>query len=275
MPSPFPKDFCWGAAAAAYQIEGAWNEDGKGPSVWDDFSHRPGKIYLNHNGDVACDHYHRYREDIGVMKQIGLQGYRFSVSWPRVIPNGTGAVNAKGLDFYSRLVDSLLEAGIQPWLTLFHWDYPLALYQRGGWLNRECTEWFGDYAALLAKHLGDRVRHWMTINEPSVFMNHGYLSGWLAPGDKLSPSQLARSMHHILMSHGRAVQAIRATSPQPTKIGWAGNVGTQIPLTESPADIEAARQAFFAVDDMPFWSYSIWCDPVYLGKYPEKPASVP
>ena len=274
MPSSFPKDFCWGAAAAAYQIEGAWNEDGKGQSVWDDFSHRAGKTFLGHTGDVACDHYHRYREDVAVMKEIGLKGYRFSVSWPRVIPNGTGAVNAKGLDFYSRLVDTLLEAGIQPWATLFHWDYPLALHHRGGWMNRESVGWFSDYAALLAKTLGDRVAHWMTLNEPTVFMNLGYQQGDHAPGDKLGNAQLSKCVHHILMSHGAAVKAIRSNSPQPCKIGWAPNTGAKIPLTESKADIEAARQCFFDIYDNPFWSVSLWTDPIYLGKYPDKPESI-
>jgi len=274
MSSPFPKDFCWGAAAAAYQIEGAWNADGKGPSVWDDFSHRPGKTYLGHTGDVACDHYHRYKEDVGVMKEIGLKGYRFSVSWPRVIPNGTGATNAKGLDFYSKLVDALLEAGIQPWVTLFHWDYPLALHHRGGWNNRESIDWFGDYAMLMANTLGDRVKHWMTFNEPTVFMNLGYQGGEHAPGDRQSPAALWKNVHHILMSHGKAVQAIRAASPQPCKIGWAPNMSAMIPATESPADIEAARQSFFDVYENPFWAISLWNDPVYLGKYPDRPASV-
>jgi beta-glucosidase len=273
MPSPFPKDFCWGAAAAAYQIEGAWNEDGKGLSVWDDFSHRPGKTYLGHTGDVACDHYHRYKEDVAVMKEIGLKGYRFSVSWPRVIPDGTGAVNQKGLDFYSRLVDTLLEAGIQPWCTLFHWDFPLTLYRKGSWLNRESADWFGEYTALLAKTLGDRVKHWMTLNEPTVFMNLGYQGGDHAPGDKLGNAQLWQSLHHILLSHGKAVQALRASSPQPCKIGFAPNMGAMIPLTESAADIEAARKSFFDVYENPFWSVSIWSDAVYLGKYPERPES--
>jgi len=208
------------------------------------------------------------------MKEIGLKGYRFSVSWPRVIPNGTGAVNAKGLDFYSRLVDSLLEAGIQPWVTLFHWDYPLALYHRGGWQNRESIEWFGDYAMLMANTLGDRVKHWMTFNEPTVFMNLGYQGGEHAPGDKLGNPALWRSLHHILMSHGKAVQAIRAASPQPCKIGWAPNVGAAIPATESAADIEAARKSFFDIYENPFWSLSIWNDPVFLGKYPERPERI-
>ncbi len=273
MPTPFPKNFCWGAAAAAYQIEGAWNEDGKGPSIWDDFSHRPGKTFLGHTGDVACDHYHRYKQDVKVMKEIGLKGYRFSVSWPRVIPKGTGAINPKGLDFYNRLVDTLLEAGIQPWVTLFHWDLPLALYHRGGWQNRESVEWFGDYATLLAKTLGDRVTHWMTFNEPTVFLNHGYLTGEHAPGDRLGNSSLWKSLHHVLMAHGKAVQSIRAASPQPCKIGWAPNMNAAIPETESKADIEAARKSFFELHENPYWSVSIWNDPVYLGKYPKRPAS--
>ena len=161
----FPKDFAWGAATASYQIEGAAFEDGKGPSVWDVFSHRPGATYRGHTGDVACDHYHRWKEDVALMKQLGLKAYRLSVSWPRVLPTGDGPVNEKGVEFYSRLVDELLAAGIEPWVTLFHWDYPFDLYCRGGWLSPQSPDWFAQYATLLARRLGDRVRCWMTHNQ--------------------------------------------------------------------------------------------------------------
>lgn len=161
----FSPDFAWGAAAAAYQIEGAWNEDGKGPSVWDMMCHRPGTIFRGQTGDVACDPYHRYRGDVAMMKEMGLKAYRLPVSWPRILPQGVGAVNPKGIEFYDRLIDALLEAGIDPWVTLFHWDYPLALYQRGGRLNRDSVEWFGEYAVVVAGKLGDRVRHWMTLKD--------------------------------------------------------------------------------------------------------------
>src|SRR3712207_5410450 len=164
----FPPDFVWGAATAAYQIEGAYNEDGRGESVWDRFSHTPGKVQNGDTGDVACDHYHRYREDIALMKELGLKAYRFSVAWPRVIPNGRGAANPAGLDFYDRLVDRLLEANIEPFLTLYHWDLPQALQDRGGWANRDTCGYFADYATLMAKRLADRVKHWTTFNEPGV-----------------------------------------------------------------------------------------------------------
>ena len=160
----FPKEFTWGAAAASYQIEGAANEDGKGPSVWDMFCKKPGAVFQGHTGDVACDHYHRYREDVGLMKQIGLQAYRLSISWPRVLPTGVGAPNEAGLAFYDRLIDALLEAGIEPYVTLFHWDYPLALYYRGGWLNPESSDWFSEYTQLVVDRLSDRVKNWMTFN---------------------------------------------------------------------------------------------------------------
>ena len=274
MSIPFPPNFRWGAAAAAYQIEGAWNEDGKGPSVWDNLSHQPGRVYQGHTGDVACDHYHRYREDVGLMKQVGLQAYRLSVSWPRVLPQGTGAVNEKGLEFYERLIDALLESGIEPWVTLFHWDFPLALYHRGGWMNRESVEWFGDYAALMTKRLGDRVKHWITLNEIQCFIILGHRDAMHAPGDKLGAKQVWLAGHNALMAHGRAVQAIRANTPQPCQIGYAPSRNATIPLTESAADIDAARTTYFSVEPKSFWGLSIWADPVYLGSYPKEAAQM-
>lgn len=263
----FAPDFVWGAAAAAYQIEGAWDEDGKGPSVWDMYARRPGKINRSENGDVACDHYHRYQEDVGVMQAIGLQAYRLSVSWPRVLPEGVGAVNAKGLDFYDRLIDALLAAGVQPWVTLFHWDFPLALYQKGGWLNRDSVEWFGEYAGAVVRALGDRVKHWITLNEPAVFIELGHISGRHAPGDQLEFGQALLASHHVLMAHGRAVQAIRAHTPQPALVGFAPNARSKVPFTDSPEDIAAAREATFRPDPNSVWSISHWNDPVFLGKY--------
>ena len=204
----FPSDFLWGAATAAYQIEGAWNEDGKGESIWDRFSHTPGKIRGGDTGDVACDHYHRYRDDVALMRQLGLKAYRFSISWPRVIPNGNGAVNPAGLDFYDRLVDELLAANIQPFATLYHWDLPQALQDRGGWGNRDVCGYFADYAALMVRRLGDRVRHWATFNEPQVTAFAGHRSGEHAPG--LKDAKLALQVaHHLLVAHGLAVQAMR------------------------------------------------------------------
>ncbi|HEY4105583.1 MAG TPA: family 1 glycosylhydrolase, partial [Polyangiaceae bacterium] len=232
---PFPKDFTWGAAAASYQIEGAANEDGKGPSVWDMFCKTPGKVFRGHTGDVACDHYHRYAEDVALMKEIGLRAYRLSISWPRVLPQGTGQKNEAGIAFYDRLTDALLAAGVEPYVTLFHWDYPLALYHRGGWLNPDAPNWFADYAALVVDRLSDRVKSWMTFNEPAVFVGTGHLHGYHAPGDKLRFAEFTRAAHHVLLSHGKATQVIRARTKQPCRVGYAPNATVRIPHTESPA----------------------------------------
>jgi beta-glucosidase len=206
----FPTGFVWGAASSAYQIEGAADLDGKGASIWDVFTHKPGATFMGHTGDVACDHYHRYPEDIALMRQIGLRAYRFSISWPRVLPEGTGPINEAGLSFYDRLVDGLLAADIQPWVTLFHWDYPQALYQRGGWLNRESPEWFAEYARVVVDRLSDRVSNWITINEPQIYLgpDHGDACG--APGMRPTTHERLITAHHTLMAHGRAVQVIRA-----------------------------------------------------------------
>jgi beta-glucosidase len=212
-PVTFPSDFLWGAATAAYQIEGAWNEDGKGESIWDRFCHTPGKIRAGDTGDVACDHYHRYRGDVALMRQLGLKAYRFSIAWPRVIPGGMGAVNPAGLDFYHRLVDELLAANIQPFATLYHWDLPQALQDRGGWGNRDVCGYFADYAALMVRRLGDRVKHWATFNEPQVTAFAGHHNGEHAPG--LKDDRLALQVaHHLLVAHGTAVQAMRGFDPK-------------------------------------------------------------
>jgi beta-glucosidase len=265
----FPKTFTWGAAAAAYQIEGAWNEDGRGPSVWDVFSQQPGKVFDNHTGNVACDHYHRWREDVALMKEGGLQAYRLSLAWPRIQPLGTGKVNASGLAFYDRLIDRLLAANITPWVTLYHWDLPQALQQRGGFLNRDMVEWFGDYAALVADRLGDRVKHWMTFNEPPVVMGLGYHEGMFAPGLKLPFADCLLGAHHLLMAHGRAVQALRAGCPGKVKIAIAHTSRERIPATDDKRDIEAARQDYFAATNRAMWNLSWWADPVVFGRYPE------
>lgn len=264
----FPGDFVWGAAAAAYQIEGAWDEDGKGPSVWDMITHRPGRIWNEHTGDVAADHYHRYREDVALMRRIGLRAYRLSVSWPRVLPEGVGRVNAKGLTFYDRLVDILLEAGITPWVTLFHWDYPLALHHRGGWLNRDSSEWFADYTRVVVDRLGDRVRHWMTINEPQVFVKMGHEDGGHAPCLKLPRCDVLRAAHHVLMAHGRAVQVIRAASKAAPQVGWAPTGDILLPATDDPTDVAAARYGTQEVTSNLF-CHAWFNDPAILGHYPE------
>lgn len=265
----FPKGFIWGAAAASYQIEGAAYEDGKGPSVWDVFCRREGAVWGNQTGEIACDHYHRYREDVALMKEVGLQAYRLSISWPRVIPGGAGKVNPAGLDFYSRLVDELLAAGIQPWVTLFHWDYPHELYCRGGWLNRDSADWFADYTALIADTLSDRVMHWMTLNEPAIFMRAGHLEGCHAPGDRIGLAEALRAAHHMLLGHGKAVQVLRARARRPAQIGLAHAGPVTMPATTTEADVAAAREEMFAITQRGAFDNTWWLDPLFAGRYPE------
>lgn len=210
----FPKDFVWGTATASYQIEGAWNIDGKGESIWDRFSHTPGKIANAETGDIACDHYHRFAEDITLMRNLGIKGYRFSIGWPRVIPQGKGAVNYLGLDFYDRLVDTLLMAGIEPYVTLYHWDLPQVLQDIGGWNNRDVCGYFADYAALMVRKLGDRVKYWTTFNEPWVIAFLGNETGEHAPGIKDQKVAL-QVAHNLLVAHGKAVTAIRDHAKNP------------------------------------------------------------
>jgi beta-glucosidase len=267
-PPAFPKGFVWGAATAAYQIEGAAAEDGKGPSIWDMFCKKPGAIWNGQSGDVACDHYHRYKEDVALARSLGLRAYRFSVSWPRVLPEGTGAVNARGLDFYDRLVDELLAARIDPWLTLYHWDLPLALYRRGGWLDRDVASWFADYAAIVVNRLGDRVRHFMPLNEPQVFLGAGLVQGRHAPGDKLRFPDLLRATHHALLAHGRAVQAIRASANGEVEVGCAQASYNSVPATSAPEDLAAARVRFLATADESYKQNAWWLDAMVLGHYP-------
>ncbi len=235
----FPPTFVWGAATSAYQIEGAWDEDGKGESIWDRFSHTPGKIANGDTGDIACDHYHRWREDLALMRDLGLRAYRFSISWPRILPSGRGRVNPRGLGFYSRLVDGLLEAGIQPYVTLYHWDLPQALQDVGGWPARGTAEAFAEYADVVSRHLGDRVRHWMTLNEPFVSAFIGYLDGRHAPGHTDLDEALAAA-HHLLLAHGLAVPILRRNVPG-AEVGIALNLTTAMPASQSHADVAAAR----------------------------------
>ena len=264
----FPAAFTWGVACAAYQVEGAPAEDGKGPSVWDMFCRKPGAVWLEQNGDTACDFYHRYAADVALMHELEIPAFRFSISWPRVLPEGIGRVNMRGLDFYDRLVDSLLAADITPWVTLFHWDYPLALYHRGGWLNRESADWFAEYTGVIVERLSDRVQHWMTQNEPQCFIGLGMQTGYHAPGDQLPFAQVLRAAHHALLAHGRAVQVIRARAIAVPTIGFAPCGIVSMPARETPADITAARQATFSVTERTCFTASWWMDPVYLGQYP-------
>lgn len=266
----FRKDFVWGTATSAYQIEGAVHEGGKGLNVWDEFCHTPGRVRNGETADVSTDHYHRFREDIAIMKEMGCKAYRFSVSWARILPEGTGTVNEEGVQFYSDLIDALLEAGIEPYLTLYHWDTPSALERRGGWLNREMVEWFGEYAAVLSERFSDRVRYWITLNEPQCFIGLGNVVGEHAPGLKRMDAQSVLMAHHALMAHGRAVQQIRAHAVQDVQIGYAPTSSVCYPETDAPADIEAARSAYFAIPEGErwWWNVSWWSDPVMLGRYP-------
>ena len=267
--SGFRPDFVWGAVTAAYQIEGAAREDGKGLSVWDMMCRQPGKTWLGQTGDIACDHYHRADEDVALMRDLGLQAYRFSISWPRVLPEGTGAVNARGLDFYDRLVDRLLANHVQPWVTLFHWDFPLALFHRGGWMNPSSPQWFADYTRVVVDRLSDRVRHWMTLNEPQCFIWFGHSTGMHAPGLRYDFPEVVQAGHHALLAHGRSVQVIRAHAKKTPLVGWAPATITYFPATESEADIAAARQLTFAHHERSLWSNSWWADPIVTGRYPE------
>ena len=240
----FPKGFLWGSATASYQVEGAVNEDGRGPSIWDTFSHTPGKTVNNATGDVADDHYHRYKEDVQLMKSLGVKSYRFSIAWPRVFPQGSGAPNPKGLDFYNRLVDELLANGIQPFATLYHWDLPQPLQDNGGgWESRDTSKAFGEYAGYVAERLSDRVKHFFTINEFGAFVELGYRTGIHAPGVKLPPDRFNQTRHHAVLGHGLAVQAIRVKGKNDTKVGLAENMNICVPVIETTPHIEAARRA--------------------------------
>lgn len=266
----FKKDFIWGAATAAYQIEGAAYEDGKGLSVWDNFCKEDGRIFESHTGDVACDHYHRYKEDFKLMAELGIKNYRFSFSWPRIIPNGVGELNGKGLAFYSDLIDEMLKNGITPYATLFHWDYPYELCKRGGWLNPDSPSWFADYAGVIAKHFGDRVKNFFTLNEPQCFIGLSYVDTVHAPGIALPLKDTLQMTHNVLLAHGKVVETLRANI-RDCKVGYAPTGRYFYPRTDSKADIEAAKLATFDVtpDD---WSFSVawWSDPVMLGSYPQK-----
>jgi beta-glucosidase len=230
----------YGAATAAYQVEGAWDADGKGPSIWDAFVREQGRIANGETGDVACDHYNRWREDVALMAELGLQAYRFSVSWPRVLPQGVGRVNEPGLAFYEQLVDTLLERGIQPWLTLHHWDLPLALYERGGWESPESSRWFAEFAHVVAARLGDRVRNWTTLNEPQVIAGAGYLTGEHAPG-RQEPRTFVHVADALMHAHAAGAEAVRAAAPN-ARVGIALNMSPVEPATDAPEDAAAARR---------------------------------
>jgi beta-glucosidase len=258
MTIEFPDDFLWGSATSAFQIEGSPLADGAGPSIWTRFTHTPTMVHNGDTGDVACDHYRRYADDVALMQSLGLKAYRFSTSWSRVLPRGRGPVNAAGLDFYDRLVDALLGAGIAPMLTLYHWDLPAALDDRGGWLNPDVTKWFADYAAVMVAKLDDRVELWTTLNEPWVVTDGGYLHGVLAPGHR-NRFEPPIASHHLLRAHGAAVQAYRATGRH--RIGLVVNIEPKYPASDDPADRAATVRADAYMNRQ-------YLDPVFLGRYP-------
>jgi beta-glucosidase len=244
MQFTFPEGFLWGVATASYQVEGA-NEGGRGPSVWDTFCKTPWKVKNQDTGDVSCDQYHRYRDDIKLMQDLGVKAYRFSIAWPRVVPDGDGAVNQAGLDYYSRLVDALLEGGIQPWATCYHWDMPEATYRKNrGWHGRKSAYDFARYAGIVAKGLGDRIANWFTINEFICFTQLSYGLGMHAPGEHVDRKQLNQLCHHAILGHGLAVDAIRSNAPKQVNVGIAENYHCCVPLMETPEHIAAARKAF-------------------------------
>lgn len=258
--SDFPEDFVWGASTASYQIEGAYAEGGRGLSIWDAFSAEPGRVKNGDTGNVACDHYHRYAEDVALMKAANFRAYRFSVSWSRVLPEGRGNPNEAGLDFYDRLTDELLKNGVEPWLCLYHWDLPLALHKSGhGWTSREIVPLFADYAGLLAKRLGDRIRTWATFNEPNMFTMLGYGAGVHAPGIRDREAWLD-AVHHVNLAHGAAVRRLRADLPEGAKLGSVPNLQPALPATDTDEDREAARKMDAAMN-------RATADPVFLGKY--------
>ena len=250
----------YGAATAAYQIEGGWDADGKGPSIWDAFVREPGRIRNGETGDVACDHYNRWREDVELMAELGLQAYRFSISWSRVLAAGEGRVNEQGLAFYDGLVDALLEHGIEPWVTLHHWDLPLALYERGGWESPESPRWFAEFAHVVAERLGDRVETWLTLNEPQVMAGAGYLTGEHAPGRK-EPRTFVRIADSLLHAHAAGADAVRAAAPN-ARVGIALNMSPVEPASDSEEDAAAAHRVDGALNR---W----FLDPVFGRGYPE------
>ncbi len=254
----FPSNFLWGAATSAYQIEGSPLADGAGPSIWHRFSHTPGRTTNNETGDVACDHYHRYKEDVALMRELGLTSYRFSISWSRILPDGTGAVNERGLDFYRRLVDELLANDIQPLVTLYHWDLPAALDDRGGWLNRDISWWFADYAQVMFRALDDRVKMWVTLNEPWVVADGGYLHGVLAPGHR-NHFEAPIASHNLMRAHAAAIQAYRSVGKN--QIGYVVNLEPKYPVSRSDEDAAAVRRADAYMNRQ-------YLDPVFLGAYP-------
>jgi beta-glucosidase len=282
--SSFGKDFLWGAATAAFQIEGAWNEDGKGESIWDRFCHKDNNAFFSpipgmgkghtangETGDIACDHYHRYKEDVAIMKELGLKAYRFSISWSRVIPNGAGAVNEAGLQFYRNLVEELCNAGIEPVVTLFHSDLPQVLQDKGGWLSSEIVNAFAEYAGVVTNALSDKVKYWVTLNEPQMVVNFGYGTGTSAPGETRSQQELFMIAHNLLLSHFKAAKTIRVSSRFPCKVSIVFSANVFLPASNNPSDVEFAKAiTFMCQKEMGLWGNAWWMDAAFKGSYPKE-----
>lgn len=266
----FKNNFVWGAATSAYQIEGAAFEDSKGLSIWDTFSHDKGKIFEGHNGDIACDHYHRIDEDIALMVKMGIKAYRFSICWARILPDGVGKVNQKGIDFYNNLINKLIENNITPYITLYHWDLPFSLHSKGGWLNPQIANWFSEYSKVVAMNFSDRVKHFITINEPQVISHHGYKIGEHAPGYKLPDGDILHVCHNILRAHGASVKALRENSKGDIQVGISVASGPVIPIDDTQKAIKDAN--YIACNpnlERSYFSDVLWLDPIFFGKYPD------
>lgn len=268
----FQKDFKWGVATAAYQIEGAFQEEGKGLNIWDVFCREKGRTFDGHTGEIACDHYHRFREDVALMKELGIKAYRFSISWSRLLPTGTGKLNPAGVKFYNELIDALLDAGIEPFVTLYHWDLPYDLYKKGGWLNPESVNWFAEYTKDVAELYSDRVSNFFTFNEPQCFIGNACLRGFHAPGVHGMVRDTFEMAHNVLKAHGTAVKVLREYAKSDVKVGYAPTCNMSYPDSDKPEDIEAARMTLFEVKETEDWAWNVawWSDPVMLGSYPEK-----
>ncbi len=268
----FQKDFVWGVASSAYQIEGTDKEDGRGKNIWDTFAEE-GRVYENQNADIACDHIHKYKEDFALMRLLGVKAYRFSVSWARIMPEGTGRVNEKAITLYRDMILEMKKNGIEPYVTMYHWEFPQALQDRGGWLNEDVIEWFGEYAKVVAENFSDIATYFITLNEPQCFVGLGHLSGVHAPGLRLDPKDVFQISHNALRAHGLAVKKLREFAKQPIKVGYAPTCGVAYPYTDSPEDIEAARSIYFGFDQpISNWTWNVawFSDPVFLGKYPQE-----
>ena len=269
----FRDDFAWGVASSAYQIEGTDANDGRGKCIWDTFTENGAPGTKGQNAQVTCDYMHRYKEDIALMKELGIKAYRFSVSWPRIIPNGVGEVNQKAIEMYRDMIQEMIQNDIKPYLTMYHWELPQAMEDKGGWVNPDIVEAFGEYAKVVAENFSDLVEFFFTINEPQCFIGLGYVIGVHAPGKKLSKKETFAASVNALKAHGLAVKKLREHAKQPIKIGYAPTCTIPIPATDAPADIEAARKVFFSMSDTAdnwAWNVAWFADPVMLGKFPEQ-----